>query len=261
MEGVHMQEKVSLKQIIESVLGYIDTENFTDKQYNEYENNLERNTRKLYRKFETLIMKSGSDKTAVKQGGKHYEFYESEIPFMKVLLAQIQSGQGIIAEFINDSNKKFSSSDVHKLIQSLIDEADKTGMNEDEQKEMAYFLCNIFLESPLRSIEKCHELIDTLVFCLQDLTSSQQAVYWQRIECILESECSLRSIESIINIRDIAEIVMAEGKDDSIPAYDGFPPEIAFEYLQRDKCILERIQEDNDLRQYIEKIFLPERLE
>ena len=59
MEGVHMQEKVSLKQIIESVLGYIDTENFTDKQYNEYENNLERNTRKLYRKFETLIMKSG----------------------------------------------------------------------------------------------------------------------------------------------------------------------------------------------------------
>ena len=109
-----MQEKVSLKQIIESVLGDIDTENFTKEEYNEYENNLEKNTRKLYRKFETLIIKLGSDKTTVKQEGKHYEFCESEIPFMKVLLTQLQSGQGIIAEFTNDGKKKFSSNDVHK---------------------------------------------------------------------------------------------------------------------------------------------------
>lgn len=89
---------------------------------------------------------------------------------------------------------------------------------------------------------------------MQDLTTDKQSLYLKRVECLLKKECSLRISESIIAISDIAALVTGEN-DSDIPAYNGFPPEIRFEYIQRDKYVLERIQEDDDLRQYIGKVF------
>lgn len=252
-----MQGKVTLKNIIESVLSDIDTDSFTAQEIDQYEDDKEKNTRKLYRKFERLLERLGTDKEILKAGGRTMSFNESEVPFMKVLLTQLLVNKGIIAEFTNDAgaSKKFSSRDIHDLIQSLIDEADKSGMDEDELKQMAGFLYSIFLASPLRSIEKCHSLIDTLASCLQDLTSDQQARYLKEIEKCLERECFLRSIESIIEISNIAEIVEASTDGSDTAPYSDYPPEIGFEYLQRDRNVLRRIQEDDDLRKYIETVF------
>lgn len=189
------------------------------------------------------------------------EFEEPEIPFMKVLISQLYDGRGLIGEFANDGNRNrsFSSKDVRELIQSLIDEAEKTGMSENELKQMAQFLCSIFLESPLRSIENCHVLIDTLATCLQDLTSAQQSRYLRKVEHILQKECFLRSAESIIAIKELAELVEISKAltNDNIGLQDYYEqdPEIRFEYIQRDQCVLKKIQEDDELRQYIENTF------
>lgn len=180
---------------------------------------------------------------------------------MKVLISQLYDDRGLIAEFTNERNrnKLFSSREVHELIQSLINEADKTEMSENELMLMAQFFCNIFLASPLRSIENCHALIDTLASCLQDLTSAQQARYLGKVEHILQKECFVRSAESIIAMKELAELIevskMLADDNIGIQSYSEHDPEIRFEYIQRDKHVLEKIQEDDDLRQYIEKTF------
>lgn len=248
-----MQGKVTLKAIIENVL--TNDSGICAEKYAKYESLLESRARQLYRKFERLLERLGSDKEILKAGGRTMEFNEAEVPFMKVLLTQLRDDNGVIAEFTNDAgaNKKFSSEDIHDLIQSLIDEADKTGMSKSELIDLARFLESIFLCSHLRSIERCHRLIDGLALNLQDLPSSMQATYLGKVEHILDKEYALRIAESTFNIRDLAELISSDDSD--VQAYYEHDPEIRFEYMQRDQAVLERIQEDEDLRKYIEKIF------
>lgn len=248
-----MQEKVTLKDIIENVL--INDSGIKPEKYNKYQDFIDSRTRQLYRKFERLIERLGSNKEILKAGGRTMEFDEAEVPFMKVLLTQLRDNKGIIAEFTNDdsTNRKFSSKDIHDLIQSLIDEADKSGMNKEELIHLASFLEGIFLCSPLRSIEHCHMLIDGLALTLQYLPSNMQAMYLGKIEHILEKEYALRVVESTLFIRDLAELVTSDVSDTQ-PYYE-YDPEIRFEYMQRDRAVLERIQEDKDLRKYLEKVF------
>lgn len=247
-----MQKIISLQEIIESVLN--------DKGV-EYEKMNDSTVRSLRRAFDKLIERLGSDKETLKHGGRTIEFDELDIPFMKVLVSKLYENSGLIADFTHERNKNkpFSSMDVHKLIQSLIDEAAKTGMNENELMQMARFFCSIFFDSPLRSIENCHALINTLASCIQDLTSDQQARYLGKVEHILQKECFLRSTESIIAIKELAELIeisKALADDDiGLQNYYEQDPEIRFEYIQRDQRVLEIIQEDDDLRQYIEKTF------
>ena len=122
---------------------------------------------------------------------------------------------------------------------------------------MAHFFGSIFLYSPLRSIEYCHTLIDMLALNLQDLTSDRQSIYIGKVENILKKEFALRVTESTLEILDIAGIIEQSknivGNKIGIQNYCEKDPEIRFEYIQRDKRVLERIQEDDDLRCYIEK--------
>lgn len=156
-----MQKKISLQKIIESVL---DDKNVV------YDITNDANVQSLRRAFYKLIEKLGSDKEVLKHGGKYMEFEESEVPFLKVIFSQLYDKKGIIDKFINEKSehKKFSVRDVHKLIQELLDEAEKAGMDEEELIKLAQFFSDIFLESPLRSIEYCHTLIDALALNLQD---------------------------------------------------------------------------------------------
>lgn len=245
-----MSKKVSLQEIIESVLG--------DKGV-EYDIANDSTVRSLQRAFDRLIEKLGSDKEVLKHGGRNIEFEESEIPFMKVLISQLYDGRGLIGEFANDGNRNrlFSSKDVRELIQSLIDEAEKTGMSEYELKEIAKFFDNIFLYSHKRTIEYCHELIDALAMNLVEFPISIQSLYVNKLEHILKKEFALRIAESATNILEIADIINSTKKEAGdnigIQSYSEFDPEIRFEYINRDKRVLKRIQEDDDLRQYIEK--------
>ena len=114
----------------------------------------------------------------------------------------------------------------------------------------------IFLCAPLYISENCHTLIDYLVINLQDLPSTHQAVYLKKIEHLLRKEFALRLAESAMNILDISNIIEESkelGEDDiGIQSYSEFDPEIRSEYIQRDREVLKRIQEDDDLRHYIE---------
>ena len=197
----------------------------------------------------------------MKKDGKTISFSEAEVPFMKILLSQFYDKKGIIYEFTTDksANKDFSSKEVHNLIQQLLNEADKSWLDEEELKQMAIFLSRLFSESPLRSIEYCHRLIDCLALNLGDLTATQQAEYFKRVEYILKKEFALRITESAINIKEIAEIIESSKEVDKdeigTQSYEGFDPEVAFEYQQRDKQVLDTIQNDDNLQRYIEDTF------
>lgn len=248
-----MSGKVSLVRIIEAVL--------IDKGVNLSDNKddlVESNVRGLRRAFDRLIDRLGGDKEMLKAGDS-FEFHESEVSFMKVLIGQLYDDCGLVAKFANERNKnmKFSSRDVHALIQALLDEADKDGASEEELNEMARFFASIFLFSPLRSIEYCHKLIDMLAMNLQDLPTSKQSIYVGKVEHILKKEFALRLAESTLHSLNIAEMIDCPNKtdDDDIGTqfYYERNPEIQFEYIQRDKRVLEKIQDDDDLRLYIEK--------
>lgn len=247
-----MQEKITLEKIIKEVL-----EDHGEKDSVSYEANM----RRVRRAFDILIERLGSNKEALKHGGKNIEFKESEKSFMKVIISQLYDNEGIVAEFVNERNrdKTFSSKDVRKLIQALIDEADKTGMNELELIYLAQFFSNIFLISPLRSIEYCHTLIDYLALNLQDLTYSEQAEYLQRVEWILKKEFAIRCAELTLNIEGLGMLIEEKrklvGDDIYSENFYEYDEEIRYEYIQRDKEVIKRIQEDDDLRQYIEKKF------
>lgn len=261
-----MREKYTLQRIIKIVI--VEVEKKKDKDYNKnLDVQFDNKVKNTERAFGRLIERLGSEKEILKHGGKNMEFDQSELPFMKIILSQLYDNTGIIAEFANkrNRNKKFSSKEVHTMIQSLIDEADKSGMNEDELIDLAQFLSSIFLIAPLRSIEYCHMLIDTIASELQDLTSDLQSKYlhkveyilFKQVEPILYKEMALRLFESVVRTEDLAiDIEMSkELAEDNIgiQSYEGLDSAIRFQYIQRDRQVLEKIQEDDDLRQYIEK--------
>jgi hypothetical protein len=245
-----MQDKVSLQKIIEIVL--------EDKGV-EYEKSNDSNVRSIRRAFDRLIERLGSDKEFLKNRGRNIKFCKEEVSFMKVIIGQLYDHRGLVAKFSEKhiKNKEFSSSDVHELIQSLLDEAGKSGVNEDELIQMAKFFSNIFSWSLLRSIEYCHKLIDVLVWNLRDFPSNIQSEHLRKIEYILKKEIAFQIVETIIYIREIAEMIeMSKEVADNkigIQDYSEFAPEIRVEYTERDKRVLEKIQEDDDLRHYVEK--------
>lgn len=239
------KEKYTLKEIIESVL---------DDQGRKYVKENDSNVRALQRAFDKLIQKLGSDKEVLKRGGKNMEFDKSELPFMKVLITQLYDNEGIIAEFVNEGEKQFSVAQVHMLVESLLNEAYKEGMNGPDLKKLADFFTNIFLVSPLRSIEYCHILIDSLAYNLQDLTSSDQAECLKQVEIILKKEFAYRLFELAVNTWGLGLDIEEKKKlvDGDSPYYK-YEQEKQFEYIQRDKAILGVIQKDDDLRKFVEK--------
>lgn len=170
-----MKNKITLKTIIESVL--------EDKNVKDDSNTYEANIKYLNRAFTRLIEKLGNDKETLKRGERYFEFEESEVPFMKVLLSQLYDNKGIIAEFTNERkrNKKFSSIEVYEFIESLKDIADSEGLDENDIERMVEFFSKIFLLSPLCIVENCHMSIDSLAATLQDLDYYEQAKYLLRV--------------------------------------------------------------------------------
>ena len=242
-------ETVSLQQIIDMVLEETPNTSGLDNYDNE--------KRRLYRKFERLIEKLGADKETVKKGSRNYEFPETEVPVMKVLLSQLYSEHGVVAEFVNRKERKdrFSSENVEELIDSLLNEVNKAGVDEGEYIEMANFFARIYCVSPLRSIERCHKFIDMLAGNLQDMTYSAKEIYLKGIEALLAKEVALREAEAAKNCSNIAKVIIDESNGDALLLYNRLSPEIKYEYMKRDGDILENIQKDDALREYIEKKF------
>lgn len=198
-----MSRKIALKQIIESVLDHSLYNNDSNNHdldrlmviHNKRMAGMEADTKNLYRQFEKLIKMLGSDKDALKIGGR-YEFDESEAPAIFVLMSQLHTGQGIIAEFIeaHKYNAHFSSNDVIEFIHALRDEASKKDTsNPKELAQLAQFFENILLNSPQYLLETCHTLINSLEVGLHDLPYNEQSEFLRKVENILRMECALPS--------------------------------------------------------------------
>lgn len=165
-----------------------------------------------------------------------------------------------MADFVNKKtrNHRPSSKDVQDMIQSLLDEADQQGASEEELVEMMVFFSQIFLLSPLRSIEHCHKYIDALALNLSDLPYTGQAIFLLNVEEMLRREFWARCVQCAFYGKTIAEL-LACSIDDSNESnkisspYENYEPEIEYEYMERDRAILKEIQADEDLRTYIEK--------
>ncbi len=246
-----LSKQVSLRKIIVSVLE--DNNVSKEKSYS-----FEADIKRVRRGFEKLVEKLGGDVNNLKDG-KNFEFDESSVPFMKVLLNNIYKEKGIIADFLNDkeSTKNFSSAKVHYLIQQIIDDSEKAGYDEKNLKDLAIFLSTIFLESPLRSIEYCHLAIDILAENLADLSYSKQRVYWLGLETRLGKEVSLRLIDMARNMQEIASVIQIskESQNDiGIQDYnlEGLSSQDMMEYRSRDEQVLDRIRKDKYLRAFIE---------
>ena len=217
----------------------------------------------LRRAFYRLLERLGSDKERFKENGK-YLFAEQEVPFMIVLLTQLYDNNGIIADFANRTKKieKFLAREVYEFLDTLKKEIEKAESDEKKYdlRDMLIFFTDLFLWSPLRSLEECHKLIDVLAANLQEIPVDRQSFYLGKIEHILKKEVALRIAESTLEMVELAEkteISKKERNDDigSQSYYYESDPEIRFHYIQRDKRVLEAIQEDENLREYIEKKF------
>lgn len=84
----------------------------------------------------------------------------------------------------------------------------------------------------------------------------RQSFYLGKIEHILKKEFALRIAEATLEMVELAEKIEISKKNDDIGIQNYYyesDPKIRFHYIQRDKRVLEAIQEDEDLRKYIEK--------
>lgn len=242
-----MSDRITLEEIIKMVL---------DDKGIEYEKTNDSTIRKLRRAFFRLIERLGGEKEEFKTEKGKYEFHEKEIYFMKALINQLYDSNSIITQFVDERHrdKVFSSKEIRAFIMSVLDELEKDGANEEDLELMAEFFNIQFLYSPKRSLEYCHMYIDCLALNLQDLTLSEQSRYLGKMEHLLKKEFNLRLVELAVNTSDVADIA----KGAATEAFNSQPyfiddPVIRYEYIQRDRAMLQKIQEDIDLRCYIEK--------
>ena len=232
-----MSQKVSLQKIIDVVL-----EEKGMRDYVGYDSIV----RSVRRGFDKLLESLGGSKEELKDDGRKISFDESDVPFMKVIIEQLYEKKGMMANFL-DEGSNVSSTDVRDLIMSIIEEESERGVTEDEISDLALFLLKNFSYWSLSSMENCHYFIDVLAANLHDLTSAEKALYFCKVEHIIKKEVALRIAESTIEVYNICK----DNVDNTV--YCETDPEIRFEYIQRDKAILAKIEEDNDLRYYIEK--------
>lgn len=248
-----MSNQVTLKQIIDDVLNENYPEDCTQTVYDNREKTLEADRRNLYRKIDKLFKRLGLSKDVLKDGERSIIYYEEDIPMMKILISQLHSGKGIISDFVNKrkGNCQFSSNEVREFLYALQAELEKDDtLDKESLGYLINYFTNIFSYSPLRSLEICHATIDALARQLHDLPCDDQSTYLGKVEHILKKEYALRTAEAAQEIVRIADREKYRKE-----YYYETDPAIRLYYTQRDERILEAIQEDDDLRQYIEKKF------
>jgi len=215
----------------------------------------ESNVRRLRRSFDKLLEALGVNKSQLKSSGRTIGFGGAEA-IVKTLLKMLWRDQGIATQLLK-KQAAITAADIRDLIQAIIDEEAKKDVSDEELVELLKVLTNIFHHSHLFLLENCHTLIDSLATNVYDLTSTAQAAYFAKVEHILKKEFALRLTESLTNSLDIAMIIEESKQfyEDKfgVQRYCEYDAELRFEYIQRDKLMLAAIQEDDDLRYYIEK--------
>ncbi len=240
-----MSKTYSLNQIIQMVL----EENGSKGTISQ-----EAETRQLRRAFYSLLEHIHADKDELKEGGKNLKFEEKELPFIKALLSQLYSRKGTAYKIISGKDTSFSSKDIMDLIQSIINEMDQTQISEEELLDTSLYYAQFFGYFYTYILEECHHIVDSFALNLQDLPFELKISCLKRFSMTLKHELVLRVIESALNTKDIAEILSLDNYEGEIP-YNFCCPEVRESYVERDQKILKKIQQDQNLRTYIETSF------
>ncbi len=211
--------------------------------------------RKSYRYLEDFIEKLGGNIDDMKSANHRIEFDESEIPSIKYLLRQfLASDKNTIKNFINSKDNNYSVDEINKFIDQFTNEY-CTPEDKCAKVYLVEYMSNIFMLSHMRLIEECHALIDLYACNLQYLPRSLKLVNLQAFEDEISHLFALQLVGLARQIEDISRYIelCKDDEEDIDCIYDNLPVSVQSEYVQRDQEILKAIQEDDDLRRYIEK--------
>lgn len=207
------------------------------------------------RGFTRLIEKLGGNIDDMKNSKNVIEFDEAEVPGIKFLLRNIFiSGDNSIGDFLYSKDKDFSAEEARKFIDYVASElcaSEKVGTKE----QVVEYLSDIFLLSHLRIIEECHTMIDIYAGNLQHQLRAEKLLSLQSLRDEITKYIIMNFVKRAYTIAEISNDIelSKDGEAEIDCIYEGFPTNNQTEYIQRDIEILKAIQEDDDLREYIEK--------
>lgn len=208
------------------------------------------------RNFARLIEKLGGSIDDMKNSKNVIEFEEAEVPVIKVLLKSVfMSSDNPVGKFLfSKDNDDFSAEDAAKFIEYIVTES-YVAANDATKEKMVKFLSDDTMVSHVRIIEDCHKLVDSYARELQHLVKSEQLIHLQLLKDEIFHFHILELVERAYRMAVISNEVelYKDGEEKVGCIYEGLPKSVQSEYVQRDIEILKAIQEDDDLRAYIEK--------
>lgn len=241
-----MEVIVMLQRSLESIIKEVLKENGAEN---------EANVRKYRRYFYKLIEDLGGDIEVLRKGNRTISFDENEVDIIKIIINQLYSVDKSSLKGLFNGGDEFTPVIVHKFLDSLINNPNLSDISEDERMRLIQFFSDIFLLSDKRMIEECHLMIDKI---------AQQALVYNRVQRLtmlshlqeyLKRYVFFILTDGTIKIAETAKSIeiLKNRKNKSDCLYDFLPPIFQSEYIIRDEYILDMIQKDNDLREYIEK--------
>lgn len=234
-----MKQK-TLGSIIKEVLSELDAEN-------------EASIRQCRRNFKKLIENLGGNIDDMKNSQDSIRFDEEEVPVIKSIIRQIfLSNNDVINSFLSYKDKDITPEMVNLFIEQVADEF-YDSENSVEKDKLKRYLSDIFMLSHVRIVKECHELVDCYANALPYLPRTLKLLHLQKLKdelsCIIVSQL----VQEAQKFKEVSEFIeLCKDGEEVNCIYDDFSVEIQTEYIQRDQEMLRDLQEDEDLRAYVE---------
>lgn len=214
--------------------------------------------RTLRRRFRQLITVCGGNYTLLQnKNGKVY-FDESETSFVKHILTELVKNEGISSKFIDKRNTDefVGVEEVHGFIQSYISKLEEDGYDESEIKATVDFLCMIFLFPVHVSRENCHRYVNSIWLNLQAYPYTHQGPMLGQTESLLKKQLAVTAVNTMFMVGELSELIQSSKKitEDDIGMQDYGDDTIATEYFERDRRALQLIQNNPEIRAYVERL-------
>lgn len=207
-------------------------------------------------KFRTFLKSIGADENALKDGGRNYLFEEKDVPIVIALISVLQSSEKI-KEYWKDYRDKdglIHYHVIHEYISDLASEIESTGhFSRDVIDVISSKIFDCYNAYPNAYFELCHDLIEEYRQSLVGFLCGENMSFVYRLHCILVGELTLLDTEVALRAENICncrkQALECFGKVD----YSYSPGGLGREYAERDRNLLRKIRDDNDLRVYLEK--------
>ena len=219
--------------------------------------------RTLLRRFYKLVSLCGGNPDALKDRNGHIYFSDEDITFAKYILMQLVNNEGICSKLIDKHTKEDSITPkaIHNFIQGYLDLMDAEGYSEEDMMASLKFFSWLFNDPLLASVEYCHQMIEFIHLNLLTYPYTYQVLEMKKVEDQIKRIFARTVVAAVFEVGELAEFIEKSkslNEDDiGIQEYfcneEGEEDECSLEYKARDCHVLQLIQQDDDLRQYVEK--------